>query len=102
MKLFSSFLKNSSRISFVIVDMAVKQSQENNSYMDGVKVKISECYKPPPRININVSYSQRLALNKQIQDNIPNYDFTLEKNVSARMKEWRNARSLIMEEKKAK
>lgn len=81
--------------------MSHKQGQESHTnYMDGIKVKISEQYKPPRRINLAISYSQRLTLNKQIQDNIPNYDFMLEESVKSKMNEWRNARHVLAEEKR--
>ncbi|XP_063908788.1 ubiquitin-associated protein 1 [Zophobas morio] len=79
--------------------MANKQVQETSGgYMDNVRVKISEKYKPPPKIGLPMSYAQRLTLNKQIQDTIPNYEFVLEKTVVEKMKEWRNARSVMFQQ----
>ncbi|KAF5299329.1 hypothetical protein FQA39_LY02502 [Lamprigera yunnana] len=68
-------------------------------YMDGVCVKISEKYKPPPRINLAVSYAQRLLLNKQVQDIIP-YDFHLESSIKHKVRELRNVRKQLLDEKK--
>lgn len=69
-----------------------------SGYMDNVMVKISEKYKPPPRINLPTSYAQRLTLNQQIQDTIPQYEFVLEKAVIEKMKEWRSARAVMFEQ----
>ncbi|CAG9833140.1 unnamed protein product [Diabrotica balteata] len=76
--------------------------QSHDCYTDNIKVKISEKYKPPPRINLAISYAQRLSLNKQIQDNMPNYEFSLEKTVLSKMKEWKEYRSGIVQERKDK
>lgn len=71
--------------------------------MDGVCVKISEKYKPPPRIGLAITYSQRLLLNKQIQEDllIP-YDFSLESSVMERIDELKDARRLMCNERKAR
>ncbi|XP_066246583.1 ubiquitin-associated protein 1 [Euwallacea similis] len=53
----------------------------SNSYVDDIKVKISEKYKPPCRISQPMSYSQHLTLSKQLQDNLPTYEFHLEKMI---------------------
>lgn len=75
-----------------------KQGQETTAnYIDGLKVKISEKYKPPPRINLVMSYSQRLSLNKKIQDNMPSYDFTLERKISDKINEYKNVRKLSLD-----
>lgn len=68
-------------------------------YMDEVCVKISEKYKPPPRINLAITYAQRLYLNKQIQDNIIPYDFSLETSIKDRVKELRTTRKEFYEDK---
>ncbi|KRT78211.1 hypothetical protein AMK59_6813 [Oryctes borbonicus] len=74
--------------------MSLKQGQEQqSSYMDGVKVKISERYKPPPKITLPTSYSQRLSLNNHIQDNIPRYDFCFERNAKECMRALREAKT---------
>lgn len=76
--------------------MTHKQGQDlQGSYMDGIAVKISEHYKPPPRISLPITYAQRLSLNKQIQDNIPNYNFILETNVKEQIGALKNARNCI-------
>lgn len=72
------------------------------SYTDNIKVKISEKYKPPPRINLVVSYAQRLKLNKQIQDNIPTYNFSMENCVIKRMKEWKENKLLFFKQRQSK
>lgn len=82
---------------------ASKQGHESlESYVDNLNVKISEHYKPPPRINVAMTYAQRLTLNKHIQDNMPNYEFVLEKAVLERMKEWKSVRKSTLEERQAK
>lgn len=81
--------------------MSHREGQElQPGYMDGVCVKISEKYKPPPKINLAVTYSQRLSLNSQIRDGMRPYDFSLETKIKERVKELRNARKLIHEERK--
>lgn len=77
--------------------MSQKQGQETSNYIDGLKVKISEKFKPPPRINLVMSYSQRLSLNKKIQDSMPSYDFVLEKRIKDKLEEYKNARKLNLE-----
>ena len=72
----------------------------HTSYMDGVRVKISERYKPPPKITLPTTYSQRISLNKQIQDGIPKYDFGLERTVKGKMTEYRDARSAAASQRK--
>lgn len=81
--------------------MSQREGQDlQPGYMDGVCVKISEKYKPPPRINLAITYAQRLFLNKQIQDNVICYDFSLETTVKDKVKELRSARKQLQEEKK--
>lgn len=72
--------------------------------MDGVCVKISEKYKPPPRINLAITYSQRISLNRQIQDVLAfaPRDFSVDTNVLGRMGELKDARRLMCEEKRAR
>lgn len=73
--------------------MSYKQGQEQQpTYVDGIKVKISEKYKPPPRITLPTSYSQRLSLNNHIRDNIRKYDFSFERNAKECMKALREAK----------
>ncbi|XP_018326077.1 myosin-M heavy chain [Agrilus planipennis] len=81
--------------------MSLKQGQEtHHSYMDGIRVKISENYKPPPRINPVTAYTQRILNKKHIQDNLSTYDFTLETNIKEKVKELKIARQQIRKEKK--
>ncbi|XP_045467326.1 uncharacterized protein LOC123675828 [Harmonia axyridis] len=72
--------------------MSLKKPQESGSYMDDVKVKIAEEYKPPPKINIPMTHNQRLIFNKHIQNNLPNYDFSMERNILKKIKEWKSDR----------
>ncbi|KAL1491793.1 hypothetical protein ABEB36_012337 [Hypothenemus hampei] len=74
----------------------------NSSYSDDIKVKISEKYKPPCKINIPMSYSQRLTLNKQLQDQMTSYDFHLERVALKDMKIRKEERNKMVEERKAK
>lgn len=69
-------------------------SQTHSNYINGVPVKISEKYKPPIKIQINQSLSQRLAnVNSDIgQILATNYDTTLEKNVLMKLSEWQRVR----------
>ncbi|KAF7275174.1 hypothetical protein GWI33_012112 [Rhynchophorus ferrugineus] len=71
-----------------------------NSYVDDIKVKISEKYKPPSKISLPMSYSQRVTLNKQIQDSRPTYDFHLEKMVVDKVQEWKVIRKNLIDERK--
>lgn len=83
--------------------MSYKQGHDaQGSYVDNIRVKISERYKPPHRINLPISYTQRLNLNKQIEDSIPKYEFTLEKSVIERMSELKAARASAYEERKTR
>ncbi|KAH1005321.1 ubiquitin-associated protein 1 [Dendroctonus ponderosae] len=70
-----------------------------NSYVDDIKVKISEKYKPPCRISLPMSYSQRLTLNKQLQDSRPTYELDLEKSILGRLDERKQLRSLAEDRK---
>lgn len=71
-----------------------------STYMDGVSVKIAENYKPPKRIAMVMSYSQRVALNRLIQEPVLAYDFTREETVRNKMSEWKKARTAIIEQRK--
>ncbi|CAD7093024.1 unnamed protein product [Hermetia illucens] len=67
-------------------------SQSPPNYMENVPVKISERYKPPPKVSLPQSVCQRLNA-----DDIPclnqlTYDFSLEKNVLRRIDEWKKVR----------
>lgn len=80
----------------------IQQGQEVHvaSYMDGITVKISEQYKPPPRINLPISYAQRLSLNKQFEDNAPSYSFELEKRVKEQLEELKKIKNATAENRK--
>lgn len=78
--------------------MTHKQGQElQGTYMEDIPVKISEQYKPPPRISLPITYAQRLSLNKQIQDSVPDYSFVLESNVKQQMNLLKVARKHALE-----
>ncbi|XP_058451939.1 probable basic-leucine zipper transcription factor L [Malaya genurostris] len=68
-------------------------SQSPPSYMDGVPVKISECFKPPPKITLPQTVINRLAQlqhGKAIGTNgYSSYGFDLEETVLQRIAEWR-------------
>lgn len=64
-------------------------SQQN--YMDGVPVKISEKYKPPPKISLPQSIVQRLQSSDVLEQT--KYDFNLERNVLVKIAEWKNVRN---------
>lgn len=72
----------------------------SNSYVDDINVKISEKYKPPCKISMPISYSQRITLNKQMQDSRPTYDFYLERTVLGQIKEVKDHRKKIEDERK--
>ncbi|CAH1972891.1 unnamed protein product [Acanthoscelides obtectus] len=69
-------------------------------YTDSIKVKISEKYKPPPRINLPMTYAQRLILNKQTQDSDLYYEFGLENGVLDQIKAWRGSRLQMLQDRK--
>ncbi|XP_058822096.1 rho GTPase-activating protein gacU [Topomyia yanbarensis] len=71
-------------------------SQSPPSYMDGVPVKISEHFKPPPKITLPQTVINRLA---QLESRTgtaskcySSYDFVLEDTVLKRIAEWRAAK----------
>lgn len=66
-------------------------SQSPPNYMDGVPVKISEQYKPPPKVSLPQSIVQRLANSDMILSTV-NYDFNLERNVLTKINEWDTVR----------
>ncbi|CAH1118856.1 unnamed protein product [Phaedon cochleariae] len=80
--------------------MSSKQGHE--CYMDNIKVKISERFKPPPHINVAVPYAQRLAITQQIQENMPNYEFHLERTVLDKMREWKSYRRSVSEDRRSR
>lgn len=65
------------------------------NYIDGVPVKISEKYKPPPKISLPQKIIQCLNSCQQQTNNSNTavaYDFQLEQNVLAKISEWKNMR----------
>lgn len=70
-------------------------SQNHFNYMSGVPVKIAENYKPPKKLALTQSVSQRLSTSSSITTQILErctYDFGLEQTVSAKMSEWQRVR----------
>lgn len=80
----------------------MSKKNEWSSYVDEVKVKIHENYKPPPKISLVMTHNQTLALNKKIIENLPKYDFVREKNVLKMCNDWQASRSKMLDERKAK
>lgn len=69
-----------------------RMSQSPPSYMDGVPVKISERFKPPPKITLPQSVLNRLAQVESgaaLRATTVSYDFQLEETVLKRITEWR-------------
>lgn len=64
-------------------------SQQNN--MDDVPVKISEKYKPPPKISLPQSIVQRLLSSDVLEQT--KYDFNLERNVLVKIAELKSVRN---------
>ncbi|XP_037037000.1 uncharacterized protein LOC119074816 [Bradysia coprophila] len=64
-------------------------SQQN--YMEGVPVKISEKYKPPPKISLPQSIVQRLLSSDVLEQT--KYDFNLERNVLVKIAELKSVRN---------
>lgn len=70
-------------------------SQNHFNYMSGVPVKISESYKPPKKLALTQSVSQRLSTSSSVTTQLLEkncYDFSLERNVLAKMSEWQHMR----------
>lgn len=70
-------------------------SQNHLNYMSGVPVKISESYKPPKKLALNQSVSQRLSTSSNVTTQILEknvYDFSMERTVLAKMSEWQHVR----------
>lgn len=61
------------------------------NYMENVPVKISEQYKPPPKVSLPQSVIQKLNTT-EIPSPLLDYDFSLEENVIKKMVEWRKYR----------
>lgn len=66
-------------------------SQSPPNYMSGVPVKISERYKPPPKISLPQSVCQRLTAGELSVLKL-NYNLNLEENVLSRISEWKAVR----------
>lgn len=66
-------------------------SQSPPNYMSGVPVKISERYKPPPKISLPQSICQRLTAGELSVLKL-NYNLNLEENVLSRISEWKAVR----------
>lgn len=73
-----------------------RMSQSPPNYMEGVPVKISERFRPPPKVTLPQSVINRLV---QVDSGggpssrtVPGYDFELEETVLKRIGEWRAAK----------
>ncbi|XP_037950391.1 uncharacterized protein LOC119681310 [Teleopsis dalmanni] len=65
------------------------------NFMDGVPVKISEKYKPPPRIyQVPQAIVNKLTISESHYSELPSYtyDFHLERKVLTKIPEWRRMR----------
>lgn len=72
-----------------------KMSQSHFNYMSGVPVKIAESYKPPKKLALTQSVSQRLSTSSSVTTQLlekNTYEFTLERTVLAKMSEWHDMR----------
>uniref|UniRef100_A0A8D8D5S2 (northern house mosquito) hypothetical protein n=1 Tax=Culex pipiens TaxID=7175 RepID=A0A8D8D5S2_CULPI len=71
-------------------------SQSPPNYMEGVPVKISERFRPPPKVTLPQSVINRLAQvdggGSSSSRTVPSYDFELEETVLKRIGEWRAAK----------
>lgn len=70
-------------------------SQSHFNYMSGVPVKIAENYKPPKKLALTQSVSQRLSTSSSITTQLldkTTYNFGLEQTVIAKMNEWQRMR----------
>lgn len=70
-------------------------SHSHLNYMNGVPVKIAESYKPPKKLALNQSVSQRLSTSSSVTMQLLDkctYDFSLERTVQAKMCEWQHMR----------
>uniref|UniRef100_A0A1L8DXD6 Putative histone methyltransferase complex subunit ash2 n=1 Tax=Nyssomyia neivai TaxID=330878 RepID=A0A1L8DXD6_9DIPT len=66
-------------------------SQSPPNYIDGVPVKISENYRPPPIISLPQPTRNRLE-RREHPPQSRDYDFALEHSVLTKIREWRNVR----------
>lgn len=69
----------------------MSHNQNPSNMIDGVPVKISERFKPPPKISIPQSVIQKLNGSKEYGQNA-DYDFSLERNVLLKISEWKAVR----------
>lgn len=69
----------------------MSHNQNPSSMIDDVPVKISERFKPPPKISIPQSVIQKLNGSKEFGQNA-DYDFSLERNVLLKISEWKAVR----------
>ncbi|XP_031621288.1 GATA zinc finger domain-containing protein 8 [Contarinia nasturtii] len=70
-------------------------SQNHFNYMSGVPVKIAENYKPPKKLALTQSVSQRLSTSSSVTTQVLEknaYDFALERTVLSKMSEWQHMR----------
>lgn len=70
-------------------------SHSPTSYIDGVPVKISEKYKPPPKISLPQKIVQCLAQCENLRVNdfySEPFDFQLERNTQINLSSWKNQR----------
>ncbi|KAJ6636157.1 Ubiquitin-associated protein 1 [Pseudolycoriella hygida] len=73
-------------------------SYSQPNYMEDVPVKISEKYKPPPKISLPQSIVQRLLPTDVLEQT--NYDFNLERNVLGKIAEWKTVRNRDQSERR--
>lgn len=62
------------------------------NYADGVPVKISEKYKPPPEIRLSTKLTQQLAKYSKTPVAFEDYNFDLERKIYSKTTEWINWR----------
>lgn len=78
-------------------------SQSHFNYMSGVPVKIAESYKPPKKLALTQSVSQRLSTASSVTTQLLEkctYDFSLERTVLQNMSEWQHMRQRENSDKK--
>lgn len=64
----------------------------NNSYTDGIPVKISEKYKPPKEIKLTTHLIQQLSRKQVDPVAFEDYNFDLERKIISKTSEWINYR----------
>ncbi|XP_055850078.1 uncharacterized protein LOC129914746 [Episyrphus balteatus] len=77
-------------------------SFNNFNYIDGVPVKISEKYKPPPKVTIPQAVVNRLTNLTEDHYESPQYtyNFQLEKQVVKKLAEWKKVREIERENRR--